>query len=354
MVIDLFDLDAEQVRRRYAAVYQHVREHVLPDREARRGKTADATKYADQWWLFGKVRGDLRRSLQGLTRYIATVETSKHRTFQFLDQSILPDNMLVNISIDHAWVMGVLSSRLHVAWALASGGRLGVGNDPRYNKTRCFETFPFPAANDSHKSRIAGITEQLDQHRKERLAEHTDITLTGIYNVLEKERAGDFLTNKERDIHDRALVGVLRELHDDLDAAVSEAYGWPADLPDDELLENLLALNQERAAEERAGQVRWLRPDYQNPEGRSAAAQAEIAVAAQQDAGVAAKPKLPKDLPGRFSAVRAALSHLPAGGDTESVATQFHGAHRNTVDEILQTLAGIGQVSRSADGIYRL
>lgn len=349
MVIDLFGLDAEQVRRRYPAVYQHVRENVWPERRENKRRV-----YRDNWWIFGEPRRELRPALSGIIRYIATVETSKHRTFQFLDHSILPDNMLVNIAMDQAWAMGVLSSRLHVAWALATGGRLGVGNDPRYNKSRCFETFPFPAANDSQKSRIAGIAEQLDQHRKERLAEHTDITLTGIYNVLEKERAGEALTDKERAVHDRALVGVLRELHNELDAAVAEAYGWPADLSDDELLEKLLALNHERAAEERSGQVRWLRPDYQNPEGRSAAAQAEIAVAAQQDAGVTAKPKLPKDLPSRFSAVRAALSHLPAGGDTESVATQFHGAHRNTVDEILQTLAGIGQVSRSGDGIYRL
>jgi len=38
--------------------------------------------------------------------------------------------------------------------------------------------------------------------------------------------------------------------HKKLDAAVAAAYGWPADLSDENILEKLLALNLERAAEE--------------------------------------------------------------------------------------------------------
>ena len=38
--------------------------------------------------------------------------------------------------------------------------------------------------------------------------------------------------------------------HKKLDAAVAAAYGWPADLSDEQILEKLLALNLERAAEE--------------------------------------------------------------------------------------------------------
>ncbi|WP_294258216.1 type IIL restriction-modification enzyme MmeI [Propionivibrio sp.] len=87
--------------------------------------------------------------LVGLPRFIATVETAKHRTFQFLDASIAPDNMLVCIASADAFHLGVLSSHIHVVWALAAGGRLGVGNDPRFNKSRCFEPFPFPAPHPS-------------------------------------------------------------------------------------------------------------------------------------------------------------------------------------------------------------
>ncbi|WP_343036101.1 class I SAM-dependent DNA methyltransferase, partial [Aromatoleum toluvorans] len=142
-VIDLFGLSAEDARSKYPSVYQWVLERVRPEREAK-GHTKDGAGYAKFWWLFGKPRQELRRMLGGLPRYIGTIETTKHRSFQFLGADILPDNMLIGIASDDGFPLGVLSSRVHVAWALAAGGRLGVGNDPRYNKTRCFETFPFP------------------------------------------------------------------------------------------------------------------------------------------------------------------------------------------------------------------
>src|SRR5438067_2015985 len=76
-------------------------------------------------------------------------------------------------------------------------------------------------------------------------------------------------------IHEQGLVSVLRQIHDDLDAAVAGAYGWPADLADEEILARLVALNHERAEEERRGTICWLRPDFQNPSG---AKQTAIAV----------------------------------------------------------------------------
>src|SRR5690606_18904065 len=142
----------------------------------------------------------------------------------------------------------------------------------------CFETFPFPDATDAQRERIRDLAEQLDAHRKERLTEHPELTITKLYNVLEKVRARAPLTDAERDVHTKGLVGVLREIHDDLDGAVLEAYGWPVDLSDEEVLERLVQLNRERAAEEAAGVVRWLRPEFQNPEG--VALQAKVALEA--------------------------------------------------------------------------
>jgi len=65
--------------------------------------------------------------------------------------------------------------------------------------------------------------------------------------------------------HERGLVSVLRRLHDELDGAAADAYGWPRPLPAEKILERLVVLNAERAAEERRGLVRWLRPAYQRP-----------------------------------------------------------------------------------------
>src|SRR5688572_28226938 len=92
--------------------------------------------------------------------------------------------------------------------------------------------------------------------------------------------------------------------------------GWPADLSDDEILRRLVALNAERAEEERRGLVRWLRPEFQNPGGDTPAVQAELALPAaatgKGDAKSAERPAWPKALPEQARAVRAAMAARPA------------------------------------------
>ena len=283
-VIDLFGLTAEEVRARWPATYQWVLERVKPERDHnnREGRRRN-------WWLFGEPNPKLRQQLFGLPRYIATVETAKHRVFQFLDASIAPDNMLVCIALDDAWFLGVLSSRAHVAWALASGGTLE--DRPRYNKSRCFETFPFPAATSEQQARIRDLAEQIDAHRKRQQGLHAELTLTGMYNVLEKLKVSLPMTAKERAIHEMGLVSVLKSLHDELDAAVLAAYGWNDAPLDETLLERLVALNAARATEEANGQVRWLRPAFQHPEARP--------VQGEMDVGAGVVPQAPARTPAR-------------------------------------------------------
>ena len=71
------------------------------------------------------------------------------------------------------------------------------------------------------------------------------------------------LTPQEQDRARAARAGIVDRLHQQIDAAVAEAYGWPADLSPAEVVARLVALNAARAAEERQGKIRWLRPDYQ-------------------------------------------------------------------------------------------
>ena len=94
MILDFFGLDQDDVRARYPEAYQHLLLTVKPEREIPR-----VVSYLDRWWEFGVPRQGLRSALKGLNRYIATVETSKHRTFSFLDKKILPDNMLERVVI---------------------------------------------------------------------------------------------------------------------------------------------------------------------------------------------------------------------------------------------------------------
>lgn len=317
--------------------------------------------------------------LVGLPRYIATVETAKHRLFQFLDAAILPDNMLVNIASDDAFHLGVLSSRVHATWALATGGRLGMGNDARYNKTRCFETFPFPDADtgltDALRERIRHHAEAIDAHRKRVLAAHAELTLTGLYNVLEALRAGQPLSPKEQAVHQAGLVSVLASLHDELDEAVLAAYGWSdlaaplvgrpgatTPLPDkppeqaaaeEELLARLVACNARRAAEEAQGHVRWLRPAYQHPHGQ-AAVQTTVALDGTDEAAPAAGPSAtgplpwPQALREQIAAVRAALGPTPQPAAT--LAARFVRRPLPAVEAVLAALADLGLAVQTPEG----
>ena len=351
-VIDLYGLTEADVRDKHPAVYQHVLANVKPHRDEN-----NRASYRDNWWLFGEQRSELRKALRGITRYIATIETAKHRVFQFLPMWILPDNKLACIALDDAFWLGVLSSRFHVPWAIASGGRLGMGDDPVYVKSRCFDPFPFPAdVPEPLKVKIRGQAEALDALRKKVLAEHKDLTLTKLYNVLETLREGRELTDAERDMHDRGLVTLIRQHHDAIDVLVAEAYGWPADLSDEDILTRLVALNKERAAEEARGLVRWLRPEFQNPQTDN-----------WLDTGSGVKPVRPEavaehlpdnviswpgSLPEQVSAVQQVLSSAQVPLAPQDVARAFKGKRAATVRPVLDALAGIGMARRLKDGRY--
>ena len=368
MVIDAFGLTAEQLRAEHPAVYQWLQEKVKPERDQNNRAT-----YRDNWWFFGEPRKVLRKQLAGLPRYIATVETSKHRTFQFLDASILPDNMLVAIALNDAYALGVLSSQSHIAWALATGSRLGVGNDPRYNKTRCFETFPFPDEDTGLtpplRERIAQLAEQIDAHRKRVLAPesgNTGLTLTGIYNVLAALREGRALTAKEKTQHTQGLVGVLRELHDELDTSVLAAYGLPATASTDDILAHLVQLNTQRAAEEAQGRVRWLRPDFQNPQNslqkqellpqEEKALEADIdsekSLSIQEQAKPATQHPWPATLPEQVRAVAAVLAASPIPLTLSAIENRFkgRGPWKKGLPTLLQTLEALGRAQAVATG----
>ena len=342
----------------FPTVLQHVIDHVMPERGVNR-----ESRTAKNWWLFRRSGENLRSALAVLSRFIATTRTAKHRIFQFLPKDMVAESKIVVIAIDDSFVLGILSSRQHIIWALATGGWLGVGNDPTYNHTDCFNKFPFPAATDDQKQTIRVLAEQLDSHRKRQQALHPELTLTGMYNVLEKLRQGEGLTAKEKAIHEQGLVSVLKQLHDELDAAVADAYGWPANLPDEEILERLVALNAERAAEEAQGLVRWLRPEYQHPSGFDSAqptdTYAEQMVFPDQPAfpersrrEPTARHPWPKTLPEQVATVRDALTSATGPVSAETIARGFLRARTEKVAELLTTLVALGQAREPEPGLF--
>ncbi len=233
----------QDIDRRNAAQYEepweYVRSHVQPYRE-----TLENENLKSRWWIHESWRPGMRAAIKPLTRYIATPITSKHRFYVWLETSVVPDATVVAIARDDDYVFGVLHSRIHETWALALGSRLGVGNDPRYTHTLCFNTFPFPwplnasdadlnDAQCAHREAIAAAAKTLDERREAWL------NPAGVNPVLLQDRTMTGLYNRRPDWLDDA--------HEVLDDAVFAAYGWSTDMPDDEILTALLKLNRERA-----------------------------------------------------------------------------------------------------------
>jgi hypothetical protein len=350
MVIDFVGMDEAEVRQRYPEVYQHLLLTVKSERQANNRAT-----YRNNWWIFGEPRRELRPALAGLNRYVATVETAKHRVFQFLDAAILPDNMLLCIACSDAFTLGVLSWRGNLAWTLLKGATLE--DRPRYTKSLCFDPYPFPNAKPDQQAHIGGLAEELDTARKDVLAEFGDLTLTMLYNLRDKVIRGEALTPAEQDQRMRGRVDIIRELHDRIDEAVAKAYGWPADLSDAEIVARLVALNAERRAEEKAGKVRWLRPDYQIARAgitQIGSSEREEQIEAVLPEAAAKKPSFPRDAIGQTAAVLAALRAGHVLGP-EDIARGYAQGRRIVpkVTATMQALTRLGYVSAEAGG-YRL
>ncbi|MBL8528222.1 MAG: class I SAM-dependent DNA methyltransferase, partial [Burkholderiales bacterium] len=373
-VIDFYGYDRDAARAAHPAAFQRLLDRVKPERDSNRRQSI-----REKWWRFGWERPVWREAVAGLARFVSTPETSKHRVFAFVDGATLPDNMLTNIAVADGCQFGILLSRIHIVWALALGGRLGVGNDPRYTKTRCFETFPFPDPSPEQTERIRSLAEQIDAYRKRQLAAHPGLTLTGLYNVIEKLRSGEALTAKERVIHEQGLASVLKELHDELDAAVFAAYGWSdlaarlvgrpgattplADKPgaqaeaEEELLTRLVALNAERAAEEKRGRVRWLRPDLQKPAAARAPEQAELETGtgdAAVEVAAAQKRAWPTELPDQVRTVAQVLAEARQPMTADELAACFtgRGPWKKRLPQVLATLEAVGRLRKTDAGAY--
>jgi len=345
-IVDFSGLSEKNAKNDWPHLFQFISDRTRSDKVR---SNEENTK--DKYWLFIRPRTEMRKSLKGLKRYIATPYTSKHRFFVFSDPTVLPDAMVYPVCSESSCYLSTLSSKFHEVWALSAGGRMGVGNDPRYNNTVCFDPFPFPDLTNKAdiESRLMDLGESLDKHRKDRQAENPTLTFTQMYNVLEKLRAGEVIEGKDKQIYNDGLIGTLRSIHDDIDTATAEAYGWSTNLSDEDILKHLVVLNRERALEEAKGQIRWMRPEYQNPDGSKA--KAKTTDMNLDEVAVTDASPWPKALPEQMAAIREAL--LSAGqANVEDIRSQFKRAQTKIVKERLDTLAALGQAEVLEDGRY--
>ncbi|MCY3817269.1 MAG: class I SAM-dependent DNA methyltransferase [Gammaproteobacteria bacterium] len=244
----------------YETPYAHIEKEVKPDRL----KTKEP-KSREFWYQHWNPRPNMWGALEGLTRYIATPRVAKHRLFVWLNSRICPDCQLVIIARDDDTTFGVLHSRFHEVWSLRLGTWLGVGNDPRYTPTTTFETFPFPEglspdipaidyADDPRAIAIAEAARRLVERRDRWLnppewVEWVDEPVPGYPKrpVPRNEQAAKQIKTRTLTNLYNARPQWLADAHNALDAAVAAAYGWDADIEEEEALARLLALNLDYA-----------------------------------------------------------------------------------------------------------
>ncbi len=266
----------------YEAPFQHLVENVKAERLENNRES-----YRKNWWKHGEPRIAMRAAIAPLGRYIATPEVAKHRPFAMVHGAVLPDKKLIVIASDSDTIFGVLTSYIHECWTLALGGRHGVGNDPYYNPTLCFQTFPFPKGltpnlkpeqyTNPHAADIAAAAKRLNELRENWLNPQEWVDVVPEVTALPSPaggRAGDegcqhqypdrIIPKPEyaKAIRVRTLTNLynkrqagdvqwLEDAHRTLDAAVARAYGWDDYTPqmaDEEILRRLLKLNLERTA----------------------------------------------------------------------------------------------------------
>jgi hypothetical protein len=259
-----------------------VLEHVKPERDKTR-----RDKYRNVWWQFAEPIPGLRVALKGVPRFVATPAVSKHRLFAWVSSAVVPDHALLAVARADDTTFGILHSRLHELWSLRLGTSLE--DRPRYTPTTCFETYPFPEhltpadtahqrtepldggaqipaelppAVRPHAEAIARAAHRLVALRDAWLnpPEWTERVPEVVPLGLASSPYPDRLIARpgfEAQLAKRTLTNLynlrpawLAQAHEALDAAVAAAYGWAdwtAQMPDDETLRRLLALNRARA-----------------------------------------------------------------------------------------------------------
>jgi len=234
-IIDFGELSLEDAAL-FETPFEYVKKNVKPLRDKNRDRQRRTF-----WWRLGRSGSDLKEAKKGKSRIIVTPRVSKHRVFVWVSAELLPDSAVVAIARDDDYFFGILHSKIHELWARRQGTQLREAESGfRYTPTTTFETFPFPwppgqePKDDPRVQAIAQAARELVEKRDRWLNPE---------GATEKELKKRTLTN----LYNQRPTW-LDLAHRKLDEAVLDAYGWPHDLSDEEILARLLALNLERAA----------------------------------------------------------------------------------------------------------
>lgn len=183
-----------------------VEERVKPERDSQ-----DRDALRERWWQYAEKRPGLTAALKGkVSTFALNCQATPHLAIARVDARQIFAHSLVLLTDEHDQAFTVIQSRPHEVWArfMASS----MKDDLRYASSDCFETFPFPMDFESNTTLYAVGKEYYD-HRA-RLLISGNHGLTDTYNRFNRP-----------DEQSSAIVQ-LRRLHDQMDRAVLDAYGW--------------------------------------------------------------------------------------------------------------------------------
>jgi len=258
-VIDFDSMDESEARK-WPDLMRIVEEKVKPDRSRNKREA-----YRRHWWQFGEKREALWSAIDGLQHVVLLCRHQPHLAATLLPTGLIFSDALVVIASQSCGLFAVVQSRCHEIWARFFGSSLG--DTLRYSPSDCFGPFPFPEDCETNPA--------LDNAGKDYYEFRANLMIRNNEGMTETY-------NRFHDPHEtNPDILKLRELHAAMDRAVLDAYGW-SDIqptceflldyeedddsssrrkkpwryrwPDeihDEVLARLLALNAERAEEER-------------------------------------------------------------------------------------------------------
>ncbi|WP_406351738.1 Eco57I restriction-modification methylase domain-containing protein [Streptomyces sp. NBC_00658] len=207
-IVNFENMDEAEARI-FTAPFARVEEEVKPERQRRKhdGTFVVGEKVAQRFWVYERRREALYEKIAPLLKVIAMAQTSKTLAPALVTNGVVFDQKVVVFASNEPGLYAFLSSSMHYWWALLSGGTLKT--DASYTPTEIFEKLVRPSS--TPRLHEAGI--RLDEHRRE-LMKRRGTGLTGTYNLVHNG------TCQEADIVE------LRRIHEEIDRATADAYGW--------------------------------------------------------------------------------------------------------------------------------
>ncbi len=230
----------------YSLAIERVRKLVKPSRDKLTGQIHETC-----YWKHWDKRPTLYEAIRPLSRVLVCSLVSKHLPFVFLPSGWIYSKELAIFPTDKAEYFSVLQSTIHEVWVRLLSSTMK--SDLSYSIGDGFRTFPSPHLGMKEMQQLGEVYHEM---RKTALLSRKE-GLTKIYNRFHGP--------------DEASTDIqkLRELHGEMDNAVSAAYGWTdldlghgfhetkqgvrftiSEPARREVLKRLLKLNHERYAEE--------------------------------------------------------------------------------------------------------